>query len=151
MIASFGNESSDEDGWEEKQRMPEWRGFADPIGVDHEDEFSDEDRHTTVTVEAVEVTRQGLEKIHADSENSDSEEAQGESNQTAQESSSNGTPKAQAVTTGGTKRVWTKENPNKGKKKRKKFKYESKVERKATRVKERAGNRAEAKARRQRA
>ena len=48
-----------------------------------------------------------------------------------------------------TKRVWTKERPSGPKKKKKKFKYESKAERKVTRYKERSGNRAKAKARKE--
>lgn len=52
----------------------------------------------------------------------------------------NGTVKA--------KRVWTKQKPGLPKRKRKKFRYESKAERKVTRLKEHSGNKVQAKARR---
>ena len=46
------------------------------------------------------------------------------------------------------KRRWTKDKPGRAKKKKKKFRYETRAERKVTRGKERAGNKAKAKSRR---
>ena len=57
------------------------------------------------------------------------------------------------VTTKPAKKVWTKEKPTNGvqkpKKKKKKFRYESKGERKMTRMKEKSKNTRQAKARRE--
>lgn len=94
---AFVEESDDE----------EWGGFQDPPEpeiVDHEDEYIDEDRYTTVKVESVSVTRDGLERPKLES--SDDEEK---------------------------KEPETEEKEEKKKKpkapKKKKFRYESKVER----------------------
>ena len=136
-------DTSDADSSSEKAGNDEWNGFEESTRVDREDEYVDEDRYTTVTVEAVDVTRDGLRKVDSVDEESLEESthsSQGVEPTMKEDQSSEG---------GKTKRVWTKENPNKGKKKRKRFRYESKQERKVTRLKERAGNRSKAKARRQ--
>jgi ribosomal RNA-processing protein 17 len=47
----------------------EWGGFEDtpePTIIDHEDEYIDEDKYTTVKVESVLVTRDGLERPRLD-------------------------------------------------------------------------------------
>lgn len=54
--------------------MEEWTGFPDRPDlelIDHEEEYIDEDRYTTVTVETVNVSRDGLEKpiMHTEEEN----------------------------------------------------------------------------------
>lgn len=102
--------------------------------MDHEDEYVDEDRHTTVTVEEVNVTRRGLQKVGV----TESED----------EGSEPGDQVTKSKDTGKQKRVWTKERPKVPKKKKKKFRYESKADRKSNRAKERAG-REKAKARRE--
>ena len=94
--------------------------------LDREEEYVDEDRWTTVTVEAVDVSKEGLKKVGV--EDSDDTEApdlvateeKGEVNE---------------------KKKWPK------KEKKKKFRYESKAERKFTRGKQKAGNKARADAR----
>ncbi|KAF1965792.1 hypothetical protein BU23DRAFT_18075 [Bimuria novae-zelandiae CBS 107.79] len=79
--------------------------------IDEEAEFIDEDKYTTVTIESVGISKHGFEK-HGGEEKS--EDAKKE------------------------KRVWTKEKPKTSKPKRKKikFRYETKTERKAERVKQ---------------
>ena len=122
----------------------EWEGIAEPVAIDHEDEYSDEDRHTTVTIEAVDITRDGFQKAKVDLDgtiNSDEEE-DGRKN-TSGTSVEAGTEKQKQ------KRVWTKEKPKQPKKKKKKFRYETKSERKVTRMKERSGGKAQARARRE--
>lgn len=99
-------------------------------------EFVDEDRYTTVTVEAVQVSRDGLHKI---------------AQQDGRDGTESDTPTAARAPPSMDqrgKRIWTKERPG-GPKKKKKFRYESKAERKATRYKERSGNKSKAKARRE--
>lgn len=78
--------------------------------IDQEEEFVDEDKYTTVTIESVGISKHGFEKRGGEDE---PEAGQKE------------------------KREWTKERPksNKPKKKKIKFRYETKAERKAERVK----------------
>ena len=103
----------------------EWQGLADAEvheapPIDLEEEYIDEDKYTTVTVEAVSVDRDGLHKpkIHQ-SDNEDSEVDQKEAGTQDQEQDKKGRAK----------------HPTK---KKKKFRYESKSERKITVQKERA-------------
>ncbi|TVY75805.1 hypothetical protein LSUE1_G004766, partial [Lachnellula suecica] len=106
-----------------------WEGIKDdePViePVDHEAEYVDEDRYTTVTVEAVDISKDGFSKVRGDSEDEDEKEV----------------PllveKEEKI-----KKVWPKKAP------KKKFRYESKAERKVTRGKQKAGNKAKADARR---
>lgn len=81
--------------------------------INEEEEFVDEDKYTTVTIESVGISKHGFEKRGGD----DDDEA--------------GEAKTE-------KRVWTKERPKstKPKKKKIKFRYETKTERKAERVKQ---------------
>ena len=102
--------------------------------VDHEQEYVDDDRFTTVTVEAVDVSRDGLHKVihEEDSGNSDNADL-------CNKTSTNGAEEAQNG------RVRQRKEPPTGvKKKKKKFRYETKAERKVTRYKERTGNRKQA-------
>ena len=93
-------------------------------GIDHEQEYIDEDRYTTVTVEAVDVSKAGLQRVAEEHEEElvkDYKPASDESKQ---------------------KKQWPK------KEKKQKFRYESKAERRATRSKQKAGNKAKADLRR---
>jgi ribosomal RNA-processing protein 17 len=111
-----------------------WGGIPDDHTlehIDHEAEYIDEDRYTTVTVEAVDVSKEGLHKVMEDG---DIEENENYRN-----------PKILARTaemkTGASRKTWPKKT-------RKKFRYESKAERKVTRGKQKAGNKVKADARR---
>ena len=119
----------------------EWDGIAEPMTIDHEDEYSDADRHTTVTVEAVDVTRDGFRRAKIDLDGAALESSEDE----AETKNAEGT--LGETSTGKQRRVWTKEKPKQPRKK-KKFRYETKQERKVTRMKEKSGGRAKAKARR---
>lgn len=111
-----------------------WDGISDDHSlepIDNEAEYIDEDRYTTVTVEAVDVSKEGLHKVAEDEdtvEEGDSREPKIPSDTTE-------------VKTGANRKVWPK-------KIRKKFRYESKAERKITRGKQKAGNKVKADARR---
>ena len=123
LLKGVGDESAEEDGEDV------WNGIEDePTAepVDHEEEYIDEDRYTTVTVEAVGVSKEGLTKIGE--EDSSDETAEVDPRPVEKETSK--------------KKVWPK------KEKKKKFRYESKSERKLTRGKQKAGNKARADARR---
>ena len=111
-----------------------WNGFDEDKVVlppiDHQEEYVDEDRYTTVTVEAVEVSKDGLQKI-VDEDSSEEAAAVKKYDAPAEE-------KQKA------KKQWPKKD------KTKKFRYESKAERRMTRGKQKAGNKAKAEARRDR-
>jgi len=94
--------------------------------LDHEEEYVDEDRYTTVTVEAVNVSKEGLQKVADDDSDPEKEVEYAKP--------------AEKEETG--KKKWPK------KERKKKFRYESKAERKVTRGKQKAGNKARADARR---
>ena len=106
--------------------------------VNHEDEYIDEDKYTTVTVEEVDITKEGMRKVRTgDSDEDSEEEAEGKQSKPNE-----------SVSTSKPKRTWTKDRPAGPKKKKKKFRYESKADRKVTRMKERSSNKAKAKERR---
>lgn len=102
--------------------------------MDYEAEYIDEDKYTTVTVEEMDASREGLLR----SQEHSSDEEQGEEKPTSE---ANSKPKPVEK---------TKKASDKPKKKKKKFRYESKAERQLTRKKERLSNSRKAKARRER-
>jgi len=101
----------------------EFEGFPDPVieEVDREEEYIDEDKYTTVTVEAVGISKDGFEKA-GKVENRDGDRE-------GKEHEGEGSKEK--------KRVWTVERPKTKKTgfKKKKFRYESPAERKAARAK----------------
>lgn len=110
-------------------------GTMEHLNADLEAKYLDEDRYTTVTVEAVDVSRDGLHKVAHD----EVDESDGEG---LKESS----PKvmlADRRRNPGEKRLPSKVK-SVHKKKKRKFRYESKAERKTTRHKERSKNSAKA-------
>jgi ribosomal RNA-processing protein 17 len=92
--------------------------------LDREEEYVDEDRWTTVTVEAVDISKEGLKKVREEDDEEEVPELVVEKQDGKEE-----------------KKKWPK------KEKKKKFRYESKAERKFTRGKQKAGNKARADAR----
>lgn len=122
-----GGDSDGEEGW---------NGFDDdpvekpPVDIlDHEEEYIDEDRYTTVTVEAVDVDKEGLHKAVDEDEDSDAERELKKKYKSEEGKEDDG------------KKKWPK------KPRKQKFRYESKVERKMTRAKQKAGKRKAADAR----
>ncbi|KAI9781949.1 MAG: hypothetical protein M1839_005542 [Geoglossum umbratile] len=138
------NEPSDEngDGSGNDGEEEEWGGFGDPpddtpAPIDHEDEYIDEDRYTTVTIESVNITKSGLHKsvsIRAGSEEGNLVPGSAVATQEEGKERRKGAAKERSSA--------------KPKVKKKKFRYLSKGDRKAARMKERSGNKAKAKARR---
>ncbi|KAF9775948.1 hypothetical protein IL306_005946 [Fusarium sp. DS 682] len=101
---------------ESEEEDEEWDGFPDQPEldiVDHEEEYIDEDRYTTVTVESVSVTRDGLHKPQVDDK--DDEDKKVEETKDDKKEKSRREPK----------------------KKKKKFRYETKFERQLTDKKQR--------------
>lgn len=105
-----------------------WGGIEDEREVevvDHEEEYVDEDRYTTVTVEAVDISKDGLHRVVEGSDSEPTEYVLMKPDEKVSQA----------------KKKWPK------KEKKKKFRYESKAERKVTRSKQKAGNKAKANAR----
>ena len=110
------------------EEQDSWEGIEDePVvePVDHEEEYVDEDKYTVVTVEAVDISKEGISRIARENSEDDEQEA----------------PKL-VDTEDKNKKVW----PTKPRKK--KFRYETKTERKLSRAKQKAGNKGRADARR---
>ncbi|KAF2749644.1 hypothetical protein M011DRAFT_456429 [Sporormia fimetaria CBS 119925] len=123
-----GDPSEAEDGSDSNDEDSEFEGFDEPVPeeINREDEYIDEDKYTTVTIESVGISKDGFESTKTgdgETEGGDDEKKE--------------------------KRVWTKEKPKtiRPKKKKQKFRYESKAERKATRIKQGAKKKAQAAAR----
>jgi ribosomal RNA-processing protein 17 len=137
---------SDGDGEEGSESGEDvaWEGFEEeaPPPISKVDEYIDEDKYATVTVESVDITRDGFKT--GTSEDEDARRSSGDEGEQVK-GKTDGPPTV--------KKKWTKEYPrsNKSKKKKKTFRYESKEERKANRMKERTKNRAQAQARRAKA
>ncbi|KAK2751908.1 hypothetical protein FQN55_008650 [Onygenales sp. PD_40] len=129
--SSSGSEE-DEDG--------EWQGIAEPPPIDYEAEYIDEDKYTTVTVEELDPSKEGLRKAH-NGEGEGEGEGEGDEAEVQEEKKKEEGSKPK-------KRPWAKNNTDKPKKKKKKFRYENKAERRVTKLKERSGNKRQAKERR---
>ncbi|KFY22855.1 hypothetical protein V493_06286 [Pseudogymnoascus sp. VKM F-4281 (FW-2241)] len=120
------HEESGEDG--------EWDGIKEEAPtepIDHEEEYIDEDRFTTVTVEEVGVSKDGLHTAAEDEE----EELEGKKKAAA-------AAKAAKEAKANPKKQWPK------KEKKKPFRYETKTERKIGRAKQKSSNKKQASARR---
>ena len=128
-----GDTSSQESGSDSDSE--EWQGFEEPAPVDYEEEYIDEDKYTTVTVEEMGLSKDAFHKEddkssgdEDDKENKDKEEAPEKPKASRKYGSKSGVPK----------------------KKKKQFRYESKEERKLTRTKQRTKAKKKASARRER-
>ena len=130
--AAWGDSESEGEGWQ---------GLQEPEKVDHEDEYSEEDRHTVVTVEEMDASRQGLRRVadHIDTGGESIEESDQE-DQEEQEGQKNPAPAGQDPALD--EEPATKLAP---KKKKTNFRYENKAERKFKKYKERAGKRPKSK------
>jgi ribosomal RNA-processing protein 17 len=117
-----GTGEQNQDGSDE-----EWGGLSDTdvpqVPIDLEEEYIDEDKYTTVTVEAVSVDRDGLHKPELDQPSEDEGSAQGDG----------GAEEDQEEKGKGGKRSRDPAKP-----KKKKFRYENKFERDLEARKQRA-------------
>ncbi|KAI9652062.1 MAG: hypothetical protein M1829_001969 [Trizodia sp. TS-e1964] len=129
-----------------RKTSSEWEGFEDTFKEiqRHEDEYAGEDVHTTITVEPITINKEGIYATTTDVEEVD-EDVSGDEAALASHPPSFAVSRLKV----NSKKVWTRENPARSHKKKRKFRYESKVDRKVTRMKERKGNREKAKARKE--
>ncbi|KAJ5902303.1 hypothetical protein N7495_002831 [Penicillium taxi] len=134
LKAEDGGSSDEEEEGEDSDG--EWQGIEEPPPVDYEAEYIDEDKYTTVTVEEMDPSREGLRKSIQE-EDSDLEDAE----------------KAEAAkTTADTEEKSAKKRKKTTssiKKKKKQFRYESKSDRKLNQVKQRINKNKKASARKE--
>jgi ribosomal RNA-processing protein 17 len=126
----------------ESREAESWDGISEPPSVDYEAEYVDEDRYTTVTVDAMDLSKEGLHMAEEDLRRQDGVDEDG------RDRGDGVTGKGENV---GEKRKWTREKPKERQgrpKKKKKFRYESKGERRAARVKDKMRKSKKASARR---
>jgi ribosomal RNA-processing protein 17 len=130
--------ASDDDG----DTAEEWGGFQDnnPVVqqqgdlVDHEEEYIDEDRFTTVTVESVNISKDGLTSSRPDEDGES--EGEDEGREVVEENNSD-----QKIQPEQKKRRSDKDGHGTPmKKKKQKFRYETKLERQITTIKQKAKN-----------
>ncbi|KAI8965668.1 nucleolar protein 12-domain-containing protein [Daldinia sp. FL1419] len=110
-----GGEASDDEA-------DEWGGFQDTPAlepVDHEEEYIDEERYTTVTIESVNVSKDGLSSSKPEEESSEDDQ------ETEKRDSEHAPP-------------GSKEKVRPPKKKKPKFRYETKSERQLNQRKQKA-------------
>jgi ribosomal RNA-processing protein 17 len=120
----------------------DWEGFGEvvPILVNRLDEYVDEEKYTTVTVEEVNVSRVGLEGMNGD--DSEPEDQGGENTEGVNDRSQQKGMLARKGTKPKRKSTITK-------KRKQTFKYETKSERKVTRTKQKSRNSSQAKLRKE--
>jgi ribosomal RNA-processing protein 17 len=131
-----GDASSQESGSESEEE--EWQGFEEPAPVDYEEEYIDEDKYTTVTVEEMGLSKDELHKQEDKSSSDDDDKKHKEKDEEEEVPQKSKAAKKYGSKSGAPK------------KKKKQFRYESKEERKITRRKERTGGRKKASTRRER-
>ncbi|OAA66243.1 protein required for cell viability Rrp17 [Cordyceps fumosorosea ARSEF 2679] len=125
MLKASNAATAEDESHAENEQGEEWDGFPDKPEldiVDHEEEYIDEDRYTTVTVETVSVSRDGLSKPELPTEEDDSEE------------------KVEGEAEGQDDKEDKKQNQRTPRSKKKQFRYESKSERDWENRKQRARN-----------
>ncbi|KAL9026755.1 MAG: hypothetical protein Q9196_004625 [Gyalolechia fulgens] len=134
---SQDNSSADDQG---EQR----NDIYEAANINHEDDYQDEGRHTVVTIEAVDVSREGLQRRQHLSGSSD----EGSTAQNPPQEAVVGPPPGRKINDDkGRTQPNLKFDPR-PKKRKKRFRYEGKADRKLTRFKEKLGGKAKAKARR---
>lgn len=132
------SDGSDSNPDQENDSHDEWEGFEEPPALDYEAEYIDEDKYTTVTVEEMDPSREGLRKSVRDEGSEQEEDANEEDPSTTTTE-----PESKQA------RMTRKQTAGKPKKKKKQFRYESKQDRKLNLAKQRLSKSKKAKARRE--
>lgn len=133
-------DDEDEDEWKGLDESPAKE--AKPEFVDHEEEYIDEDKYTTVTVEAVDVDREGMHALSgrhtSDSEDSSDEESDGEGGTKPKKKKFKKGKDGKAPDTDDKDAKKSKDKKEWPKKKKKKFRYENKLERQISKLNKKA-------------
>ncbi|KAK4934007.1 hypothetical protein LTR66_015777, partial [Elasticomyces elasticus] len=127
----------------------EWNGLGGSVGevepIDHEAEYIDEDKYTTVTVEEVDVSKDGLAKLRDESDKEEEEQQQQQQDGEGAEEDDKPTSRNEQK-----KKKPSADSSKKSRIRRKReFRYESKEDRKMNRAKEKMRKSKQAKARRE--
>jgi ribosomal RNA-processing protein 17 len=132
------------DGEDDDEDAEDSTGFQEPEPINQEDEYIEEDKYTTVTIESVDISRAGFSVLGKNED--DATDIAGKAKGT-EEQGKEGEGGIKRDANG--KRIWTKERPKTEwpKKKKIKFRYESKADRKTTRFKQGARKRKQREAR----
>jgi ribosomal RNA-processing protein 17 len=141
-IIGLGNDSSDETSDEEDGE--EDTTTQEPEPINQSDDYIDEDKYTTVSIESVGISRAGFSRAGShDSLDAEAaaKAAAADAEKLAAEVAKHKKGEVQRDANG--KRIWTKERPRTEwpKKKKKKVRYENKADRKVARFKEGAKKR----------
>lgn len=131
------SESSDTNSNQEDENEQEWEGFEEPPAVDYQAEYIDEDKYTTVTVEEMDPSREGLRKSVQEGTSEDEDEKEKDASAATTEPENKPVKKTR------------KQTADKPKKKKRQFRYESKQDRKLTLAKQRLSKAKKAKSRRE--
>ncbi|KAH7401993.1 nucleolar protein 12-domain-containing protein [Phaeosphaeria sp. MPI-PUGE-AT-0046c] len=134
-IDALGGDDEDDDS--EEGEDDEFNGFEEPEPINQEDEYIDEDKYTTVTIESVGISRDGFSRPGDDEDEAVTTKI-AEAQKDSEEVGNKSTGKHEIKRDANGKRIWTKERPRTEwvKKKKKKFRYETKAERKVERAKQ---------------
>lgn len=134
VLKRMKEDAGDLGDMEGEKEEEDWEGIEEPPAVDYEAEYVDEDKYTTVTVEEMDASREGLLKAARgeDSENEEEKKYPVESTE---------------ADTKAKKRKPRSAASEAARKKKRNFRYETKVERKQTMLKQRSVKAKRAKAR----
>ncbi|KAJ5800024.1 uncharacterized protein N7518_002092 [Penicillium psychrosexuale] len=130
VLKRMKEDAGDLGAMEGEKEEEDWEGIEEPPAVDYEAEYVDEDKYTTVTVEEMDASREGCQG--EDSENEEEKKYPVESTEDD---------------TTAKKRKPRSAASEAARKKKRNFRYETKVERKQTMLKQRAVKAKRAKAR----
>ncbi|CAI7662509.1 hypothetical protein N7527_010847 [Penicillium freii] len=134
VLKRMKEDAGDIGGMEGEEEEEDWEGIEEPPAVDYEAEYVDEDKYTTVTVEEMDASREGL--LNA----AKGEESENEEEKKYPAESTEADTKAK-------KRKPRSAASEAARKKKRNFRYETKVERKQTMLKQRSVKAKRAKAR----
>ena len=134
VLKRMKEDAGDLGAMEGETEEEDWEGIEEPPAVDYEAEYVDEDKYTTVTVEEMDASREGLLKAARGEDSENEEEKKHPVESTEDETKTK-------------KRKPRNAASQAARKKKRNFRYETKVERKQTMLKQRAVKAKRAKAR----
>lgn len=134
VLKRMKEDAGDLGGMEGEKEEEDWEGIEEPPAVDYEAEYVDEDKYTTVTVEEMDASREGLLKAAKGEESENEEEKKYPAESTEADTKAK-------------KRKPRSAASEAARKKKRNFRYETKVERKQTMLKQRSVKAKRAKAR----